>query len=170
VSVWYVSHRADRRANAVAKRHYTCQSPDSPQFVPPGRCLVLRTADYDALWVTSWPFAAYVRHAWAGALVCSLFRNESAGRYLSSDLIREAVAVTRFTWPDVPALGMVTFVDAGKVRRKRDPGRCYRRAGWWVYGETKGGLVALQILPDAMPEPMEPACGARQLSFLEPAS
>jgi hypothetical protein len=67
-------------------------------------------------------------------------------------------------------LGMVTFVDTGKVRRKRDPGRCYRRAGWQVCGETKGGLVALQILPDAMPEPMEPAYGARQLSFLEAAS
>jgi hypothetical protein len=170
VSLWYVSHRADPRANVVAKRHYTCQSPDSPQFVPPGRCLVLRTADYDALWVTSWPFADYVRHAWAGAWVCSLFRNESAGRYLSSDLIREAVAVTRFVWPDVPVLGMVTFVDTGKVRRKRDPGRCYRRAGWQVCGETKGGLVALQILPDAMPEPMEPAYGVRQLSFLEAAS
>lgn len=172
-SVWHISHRADPRANAVAKRHYTCQSPDSPQFVPPGRCLVLRTDNYSALWVTSWPIAAYVKHAWAGAWVCSLFRNESGGAYLSSALIREAVAMTRWRWPDVPEFGMVTFVDATKTRRKRDPGRCYRRAGFKpaacpvhpdtisscaaCQGRTAGGLVALQLWPDAMPEPMTPA-------------
>lgn len=157
MSVWYVSYRADPRANEVAKRHYTVQSPDSAQFVPPGRCLVLRTEDYGALWVTSWPLAAYVKHAWAGAWACSLFRNESGGRYLSSDLIREAVAVTRWRWPKVPALGFVTFVDTERVRRKRDWGRCYRRAGWSVCGETKGGLVALQLLPSEMPDAMPPA-------------
>ena len=115
---------------------------------------MLLTADADALWVTSWPFAEYVRHAWPGAWVNSLFRNESA--HLSSELIREAIAVTLWEWPDPPDLGMVTFVDAGKVRRKRDPGRCYLRAGFERVGETKGGLVALQLLPDAMPAPAAP--------------
>jgi hypothetical protein len=167
VSVWHVSYRADPRANAVAKRHYTVQSPESGQFVPPGRCLVLRTDDYSALWVTSWPLADFVKHAWAGAWVCSLFRNESGGRYLSSDLIREAVAVTRWRWPEVPAIGMVTFVDTSKTRRKRDPGRCYRRAGWSVCGATRGGLVALQLLPDEMPEPMAPAIWQPSMLDLE---
>jgi hypothetical protein len=45
----------------------------------------------------------------------------------------------------------VTFVDTSKVRRKRDPGRCYRRAGFIPAGFTEGGLVALQLMPDAMP-------------------
>lgn len=27
-------------------------------------------------------------------------------------------------------MGIVTFVDAAKVRHKRDPGRCYRKAGF----------------------------------------
>lgn len=150
---WSLSWRADPRAAALADRHYTRQSPGSPQFVPPGRCLVLTTPT--ALWVTSWPFAEYVRHAWAGAWICSLFRNE--GDALSSDLIRAAVAATRWQWPDVPDLGMVTFVDADKVRRKRDPGRCYLRAGFERVGETAGGLIALQMLPAAMPEPCAPA-------------
>jgi hypothetical protein len=48
---------------------------------------------------------------------------------------------------------MVTFVDAAKTRRKRDPGRCYRRAGFEHVGFTKGGLWVLQLLPDQMPEP-----------------
>lgn len=153
-SLWEFSHRADKRALPLADRHYNRQKIGSPQFVPPGRCTVLLTPEADALWVTSWPFAEYVKHAWGGAWVCSCFRNES--EYLSSDLIRSAVAATRAVWGEPPSLGMVTFVDRDKTRRKRDPGRCYRRAGWKVCGETKGGLVALQQMPDEMPEPMRP--------------
>lgn len=151
--VWHRSHRFDKRALPLADRHYNRRKVGSPQFVPPARCLVLLTADADALWVTSYPIAAYVRHAWAGAWVCSLFRNE--GPLLSSRLIEAAVAATRTAW-EPPPLGMVTFVDPGKTRRKRDPGRCYRRAGWTPVGMTKGGLVALQILPPDMPEPDPP--------------
>lgn len=151
---WVLSHRFDPRALPLADRHYNRQKIGSPQFVPPGRCLVFLNEAADALWVSSWPFAEYVRHAWAGAWVCSLFRNESA--VLSSQLIREAVAATRSVWGDAPPLGMVTFVNAQKVRPKRDPGRCYRRADWSVVGATKGGLVALQILPEAMPAPEAP--------------
>jgi hypothetical protein len=111
-----------------------------------------------AFWVTSWPFAEYVKHAWGGAWVCSAFRNERRDLYLSSDLIRQAVAATRFHFGCPPPLGMVTFVDREKTLRKRDPGRCYRRAGFKPCGETKGGLVALQLLPADMPAP-EPAIG-----------
>jgi hypothetical protein len=150
---WHLSYRADPRAVPIADRHYNRQHVGSPQFVPPGRCLVLLTESADALWVTSFPFAKYVKHAWAGAWINSMFRNESS--VLSSDLIREAVAITRTRW-EVPELGMVTFVDSSKVRRKRDPGRCYRRAGFRVVGHTRGGLLALQLLPAEMPEPIEP--------------
>lgn len=151
---WRLSNRADPLALPIADRHYNRQKPGSPQFVPPGRCLVLLTPSADALWVSSWPFAEYVKHAWAGAWVCSCFRNESD--ILSSELVSEAVAITRWFWPDVPELGMVTFIDRSKVRKKRDWGRCYRKAGWKQAGYTKGGLVVLQIVPGAMPEAKEP--------------
>ena len=151
---WQRSHRFDPRALPLADRHYNRRKVGSPQFVPPGRNVVLLTPDADALWVTSWPFAQYVRHAWPGAWVCSLFRNESPG--LSSELIREAVAATRFMFGEPPDLGMVTFVDPRKTRRKRDPGRCYVRAGWSRVGHTAGGLVALQLLPSEMPDPAPP--------------
>lgn len=153
---WRRADRADPRAKRLADRHYNRQTPDSPQFVPPGRCLVLITECERAFWVTSWPFAEYVRHAWPGAWVCSAFRNEGAG--LSSELIREAVAATRAVW-EPPALGMVTFVDAGKVRHKRDPGRCYIRAGFEYDGETLGGLVAVRMRPEHMPEARAPIVG-----------
>ncbi len=51
---------------------------------------------------------------------------------------------------------MVTFVDPSKVRRKRDLGRCYRKAGFKEVGETKvNKLIALQLMPDAMPTARE---------------
>jgi hypothetical protein len=150
--IWRLSYRADPLGVPLADRHYNRQSPGSAQFVPPGRCLVL-LADA-ALWVTSWPDPRFVQHAWAGAWVNSLFRRE--GGPLASDMIREAVAATRWRWPAVPELGMVTFVDPGKVRRKRDPGRCYRRAGFRHVGFTKGGLWVYQLVPGDMPGAAEP--------------
>lgn len=96
--------------------------------------------------------AEYVRHAWPGAWICTLFRNESDT--LSSELIRQAVAATVAAWGPPPAIGMVTFVDETKVRRKRDPGRCFLRAGFEVVGRTKDrDLVALRLAPDRMPPP-----------------
>jgi hypothetical protein len=152
---WQISHRFDADALGLADRHYNRRKIGSPQFVPPGRCVVLLTECRRALWVTSWPFAEYVRHAWGGAWVNSLFRNEGAG--LASDLIRAAVAATRAVW-EPPELGIVTFVNSNKVRRKRDPGRCYLRAGFKCCGTTKGGLLAFQMLPDDMP-PADAAIG-----------
>lgn len=148
---WVLSHRFDAEVVPLADRHYNRQKVGSPQFAPPGRCLVLKTPAVDAFWITSWPFAEFVRHQWAGAWVCSAFRNESP--HLSSSLISEAVAATRAHYGAPPEKGMVTFVNADKVRRKRDPGRCYLRAGFKVCGTTKGGLIALQMLPSEMPAP-----------------
>lgn len=153
--IWTLSDRADPAALPLADRHYNRQKVGSPQFVPPGRCVVLLASDRKAVWVTSWPLAEYVRHAWAGAWVNSLFRNEGAG--LSSELIRDAIAATLTVWPTPSPLGIVTFVDAGKTRRKRDPGRCYRKAGFRHVGFTKGGLWAFQLLPDEFPAPEQPA-------------
>jgi hypothetical protein len=151
---WHQSHRADPDARIIADRHYNRQKVGTPQFVPPGRCLVLLAEA--AVWVTSWPFAEYVKHQWAGAWVNSLFRREG-GPIMASDLIRQAISVSRWHFGEVPPLGIVTFVDPDKVRRKRDPGRCYLRAGFRHVGHTKGGLLAFQMLPDEMPAPEQPA-------------
>lgn len=158
---WTLSHRADRCALPLADRHYNRQKPGTSQFVPPGRCVVLLTPDADALWVSSWPLAKFTKHQWAGAWVCSCFRNESP--VLSSTLITQAVAATRYIWGQAPNLGMVTFIDKTKVRKKRDYGRCYRKAGWKPCGRTKGGLLTLRLSPDAMPPPSMPK--GYQLSF-----
>ena len=151
---WHLSYRCDPRARPLADRRYNRQHVGAPNFVPPGRCLVLLTADAGALWVTSWPFAEYVKHRWAGAWVNSLFRRESGPR--ASSLIRDAVAATRAVFWPVPVLGMVSFIDADEVKHKRDPGRCYIRAGFQYDGETEGGLIAVRMTENRMPEPEQP--------------
>lgn len=155
MSHWHLSHRYDQEARELADRHYNRRKVGSPQFAPPGRLLVLKTQPADAFWITSWPFGEYVRHEWPGAWVCSAFRNE--GTRLSSDLIREAVAITVWKWGAPDAHGMLTFVNAAKVRAKRDPGRCFIRAGFEVVGKSKrDGLVALLLPTAALPAPLVP--------------
>ena len=72
---------------------------------------------------------------------CAVFRNE--GEQLSSFLIGRAQKLARQRWPGER---LYTYVDPRKTRHKRDPGRCFRRAGWRPCGETKGGLQILEAL------------------------
>jgi hypothetical protein len=37
------------------------------------------------------------------------------------------------------------------VRAKRDPGRCFLKAGWRRVGTTRGGLVVLRLSPCPQP-------------------
>lgn len=159
--IWELSHRCDPEARELADRHYNRQSIGAKNFVPPGRCLVLKTVTENgkAFWVTSWPFAEYVRHAFAGAWVCSAFRNEGAGK--ASEMISDAVAATRARWPETPQLGMITFLNTSHVkptmiRGRKTWGRTWEMAGFRHVGHTKGGLMAFQLLPEDMPEPIAP--------------
>lgn len=158
--IWQKSNRADPKARELADRHYNRQKPGTPQFVPPGRCLVLYAENNNgkAFWVTSWPFAQYVKHAWAGAWVCSAFRNEGAG--IASEMIKQAVAATIAHFGPPPPQGFITFIDRKKVKPTMvhgNPtwGRTYELAGFKPVGETKGGLLALQLLPEDMPPAKE---------------
>ena len=157
--MWEVSHRADPFARDIADRHYNRQKVGSPQFAPPGRCLVL-SAQNDtgrAFWITSWPFARYVKHRWTGAWVCSAFRNEDFG--VASEMIAGALAATVSYYGIPPALGMVTFLDRKKVRPIRKRGRdhwgyTWEKVGFQFDGETKGGLMAFRLPFDAFPPPV----------------
>ena len=51
---------------------------------------------------------------------------------------------------------MVTFIDRGKVRHKRDPGRCYIKAGFVRCHDTAGGLTAVHISPEELPDAKAP--------------
>lgn len=161
---WGLVTRADPRACLVADRHYSRQSIGSNQMMPPGRCCVLYTdaRGGEAVWGTSWPFAQYVKHQWAGAWMCSIFRNEGAG--LATELIWSAVAATRAVLGEPPALGMITFINrkhvrpyiCGPERTRAIWGQTFRQVGFKEVGLTKSGLLALQLLPERMPEANSP--------------
>lgn len=165
---WTLSWRFDKRALPLADRHYNRHKIGSPQFVPPGRCICLISEDSNALWVTSWPFAQYVRHAWAGAWVNSLFRNECRAA-TASDMITAAVAASRAFW-NPPGQGIVSFVNPRRVpgilvRGQRIYGFCYLKAGWKHVGFTKDeSLWVWQQLPDEMPGVLPPI-GMQQSLF-----
>jgi hypothetical protein len=80
---------------------------------------------------------------------CSVFRNEAGGKdgdLVSSDLVREATGRTYDYWRrtgGLPLVPLQTEVDPDKTRPKRDPGRCFLRAGWTVV-DFRRGLVVLQ--------------------------
>lgn len=99
------------------------------------------------------------------------WRADPAGAVLADrHYNRQRVGSKQFVPPDVPPLGMVTFVDPSKVRsarpgragRRRGPGYCYLKAGFQCVGATKGGLLVFQMLPEQMPAPLSAgACRRR---------
>jgi hypothetical protein len=147
---WQQTNRADLRVGPLADRHYNRQSIGHRQFVPPGRCVVLHTEDYDAFWVTLYQLPQFTHHAWPGAWMCSAFRNE--GSVLSSELIKEALQITCHLWGKPPPEGLITFVDPKKVRPKANPGYCFLRAGFTICGSTPKGLIVLRCAPENFPK------------------
>ncbi|MEF3312563.1 hypothetical protein PV433_27105 [Paenibacillus sp. GYB004] len=136
---WIVTHKGDRACRYLADRHYSRQTPGSNQFCRPGENLVLRTAPGDALWVT-W---SGIRDDGLQAWECTHFRNES--NHLSSDMIRAAVTATIEKWGVPPKDGLITYVDASKIK-STNPGCCFKAAGWRHIGESKRrGLTLLQL-------------------------
>lgn len=99
---WLVTHKCDRSFRLLADRHYSRQRVGVPMFKRPGRNLVLRTADGDAVWVT-W---SCIRDDGLQAWECTIFRNESKNP--SSDMIRVAVAATIAEWGQPPPDGIIT--------------------------------------------------------------
>lgn len=135
---WIVTHKGDRSCRLLADRHYSRQHPGHPMFTRPGKNLTLRTAAGDAVWVT-W---SGVRDDGLDAWECTIFRNES--NYRSSDMIRAAVAATVSEWGQPPADGIITYVDASKIR-STNPGCCFKAAGWRIIGRSKRRrLILLQ--------------------------
>lgn len=145
---WHVVLRSDARARALADRHYSRQTPAAVDFMANGRVLVLLTDDARAVWGVIENLTPGGHLRWR----VSIFRNEGAG--LSSDLIREATDRTRAYWRShygwLPPVPLTTEVDPDRTRRKRDPGRCFVRAGWTRIGVRRrhvaggGTLVVLQ--------------------------
>jgi hypothetical protein len=142
-ATWREAHKGDRVLVGLADRHYTRQTPGSNQCCRPGVNLVLILSDDTAGWVVWRPIPEVGRKDGLEAWECTIFRNEGARR--SSDLVAEATAITFRKWGWPPRDGLITAIDPERTRRKRDPGRCYRKAGWLPFAyPTADGRVWLR--------------------------
>lgn len=137
---WLSSNKFDPRAIALYERHYSARhyadGRKRVQFAPPGETMVLLTVCCRALFV--WVRNRVERYDGQHGVNCAVFRNEGAG--LSSDLIREA---DELAWQRWPGERHFTYVEDAKVRRKRDPGRCFIRAGWRICGRNADGRLTI---------------------------
>jgi hypothetical protein len=141
-AVWLEVKDGNDTARAIFDNHYSRRHYADGRkpllFVGPGQKLVLITPDALAVFV----WLKFISMDHQEGVSCAVFRNEGAA--LSSDLIRAAAAIA---WERWPGERLYTYVNPGKIRHKRDPGRCFLRAGWRHYGWTKRGLRILEIRP-----------------------
>lgn len=158
---WLLTWRADPELAALADRHYSRRTVGAVQFAPPGPVVCLISDDRRAGWVswkTSYPSHEALIDAWS----CTFFRNE--GDALSSELIIEALAVTRRQWPG-RTLGCATFVDPAAIRSS-NPGACFKAAGFRTIARTKGGhgrppLLCLTLAAELLPDAADPLATLR---------
>lgn len=143
IGAWEKVTRCDPMARDLADQHYSRQTIGARDFTPPGRTLVLRTPEGGAVWAVVENLDPAGGRRWRN----TIFRNTRPDLWLSSALIVEATITTRAFWLSrfgaLPAVPLTTEIDPNKVRRKRDPGRCYIRAGWRRVADARG-LVVLE--------------------------
>ena len=102
---WTRIHHRDIRARQMADRHYSRRTIGAAEFIPAGHKVVLMHFSPDGTPAAVWashraaPGANLARPRFDGLDVwdCSIFRIEQH-TVVASDLIREAVAITRGVW------------------------------------------------------------------------
>lgn len=133
-AVWVPVKDGNDTAREIFEQHYSRRRYADERIrlliVGPGEKLLLLAPDANA--VFAW--RKFKSDDGQQGINCAIFRNEGPNR--SSDLIRAADLIA---WEHWPGERHYTYVDPKKVRRKRDPGRCFLRAGWRHAGWTKGG-------------------------------
>ncbi len=148
---WIEVRDGNDSGRALFDRHYSryryADGRKPLLFVGPGEKMVLLTPCARALFV--WRKFKSADHQ--EGVNCAVFRNEGAG--LSSDLISEADILA---WERWPGERHYTYINDRKIRRKRDPGRCFRKAGWKPVLDENGKpkrtkarkLLIFEILPE----------------------
>src|SRR5579862_3376098 len=136
---WGLSKDGDPYGLQLYERHYSSRVYHDGRrriFIGPGEKMVLLTPEADALFV----WRKFLDDSGQRGVNCAVFRNE--GKHRSSDLIREAMQVA---WKRWPGERLYTFVNPAAIR-SRNPGYCFKVAGWHLCGTTKGGLLIFEAL------------------------
>ncbi len=138
---WIPVKDGDFTGMSLFKRHYTARPKRQQfQFVGPGGKMVLLTPDARALFV----WRKFISDSGEQGVNCAVFRNENSSAGRASVLIEEAKILA---WERWPGERLYTYVDPSKVRHKRDPGRCFIRAGFRICGKTSKDKLILECLP-----------------------
>jgi hypothetical protein len=139
-SGWQLTHKAHPDCAALADRHYNRRKVGSPQFMPPGQTIVLHLPGAVFGWWRPKPGVRAMNglDGWT----CTIFRNETHPRILSSTLILAAETFIAECGPD----GLMTYIHDRKVRSV-NPGCCFKAAGWKVIGRSKDGRKTLLQKP-----------------------
>lgn len=131
-AVWLEVKDGNDTARAIFDQHYSryhyADGRKPKLFVGPGEKLVLISPDALAMFV----WRKFIPKDGQQGVNCAVFRNEGTAR--SSELITIADSIAWERWPDER---LYTYVNPRAVRHKRDPGRCFLRAGWRHCGWTK---------------------------------
>lgn len=139
--VWIHIKDGNHTGRAIFDNHYSryfyADGRKPALYVGPGEKMVLITADALSLFI----WRKFISMDKQDGVSCAVFRNE--GPILSSLLIKEAMKLAFKRWP---RQRLYTYVDPSKTRHKRDPGRCFLKAGWKHSGWSKGGLRILDYV------------------------
>jgi hypothetical protein len=138
---WIAVTDGDPRAVALYNRHYSARKGNIDRvrygFSGNGESLIMLTVDCRALF--GWRKQEIHDDGQEG-VNCFIFRNENSEN-LSSDLIIDAHQWAFTKWGKQR---LYTYIDSKKIRHKRDPGRCFLKAGWHYCGVSKGGKLILE--------------------------
>ncbi len=140
-SMWIPILDGDDEARRFFDRHYSrtryADGREPKLFVGPGQKMVLTTPCRRALFV----WRKFISGDGQQGVNCAIFRNEGAGT--ASVLIREADALADKRWPGERHF---TYVNPRKVA-SRNPGYCFKQAGWRRCGITKWNKLLILERP-----------------------
>lgn len=150
--IWHQSYRADPKARDVADRHYNRQKPGSPQFVPPGRCCVFyaETDSGRAVWVTSFPFAKYVKHQWGRSLDMLSIQERGRRDRIRDDPAgssRHEVGPWRAAQPGHGHLHRPQKGEANEAPRERHMGPHIRKSRFSLCRKNKRRIAGIPTAP-----------------------
>jgi hypothetical protein len=138
---WIQVPKFDKRACALADRHYSRRKIGSPQFMPPGQTIVLWCEGAVFGWWRPHPDSGVKAMNGLDGWTCTIFRNESQHR--SSEMI---LAAERALPDSCGPSGLITYVWDAKVKSK-NPGYCFKLAGYRTAGKSADKRKTLLMKP-----------------------
>lgn len=152
---WTRTGKFDRACALLADGHYSRRTPGSPQFMPPGETVILRTpGDGEPTAIFGWwrphPDSGIKAMNGLDGWTCTIFRN--VGPVLSSDLILDAEIALYSLGVTCGPSGLITYVFDRKVQTFDQPGRnasgwCFRKAGYRPAGRSADTKKTLLMKP-----------------------